>query len=376
MPRPIRILHVLTAMDLAGTETLLMNLYRNIDRDVIQFDFAVSSLNECAYDAEILSLGGRLYHYPRYKGINHVSYVAWWKAFFNEHNEYHIVHGHIGSTAAIYLGIAKKAGCFTVAHSHSTKTSISMHSFLYGIYSYPTRYIADYFFGCSKQALIDRYGNRIAFNPGISSVLNNAIDAKRFSFDSNKREIIRQQYGVEEEILVLGTVGRLTTPKNPLETVKICAELKERGVNFVFWWFGEGEMRNEIEQAINDADLQNYVNLLGTRKDINNVLQGMDIFLFPSIWEGLGISCVEAQASGLPTLCSDTIPMDAKVTELCTFLPLNNTDRWCDKIIEISKKISKCDYQRPNTYQCITNNRYDIVAQSKWLQSFYEKHTN
>ena len=299
---PIRVLHVLTAMDMAGTETLLMNLYRNIDRDVIQFDFAVSATKECAYDSEIISLGGRIFHYPRYKVANHISYANWWKRFLSEHEEFKIVHGHIGSTASIYLKIAKKMNRFTVAHSHSADSSRTLRSIVYRLYSFPTRHIADYFFGCSKQALIDRYGKKVANNTEIAQVLNNAIDAKKFTFSSSLRETIRSEYGVSDETVVLGTVGRLTHPKNPLETIRICSELNKRGVEFVFWWFGEGEMKEEIKTAIIANGIQEQVRLMGVRSDVNSVLQGMDIFLFPSIWEGLGISCVEAQASGLPNI--------------------------------------------------------------------------
>ena len=120
----IRILHVLHIMNYAGTETLLMNIYRNVDRNQIQFDFAVCDVSIGDYDEEIKSLGGRLIYYPRYKGINHFLYKKWWNSFFREHKEYCIVHGHIGSTAAIYLSIANKYGCYTIAHSHATDSHI------------------------------------------------------------------------------------------------------------------------------------------------------------------------------------------------------------------------------------------------------------
>ena len=368
---PIRVLHVLTAMNMAGTETLLMNLYRNIDRDTIQFDFAVTATNECAYDSEIASLGGRIYRYPRYKGINHFAYIKWWKTFLSKHEEYQIVHGHIGSTAAIYLKIAKKMNRFTIAHSHSIKPKRSLHAFIYSLHSYPTRKIADFFLGCLKQAIIDRYGHKVADNPSISKVLNNAINAKQFSFSKSVRRIIRDEYQVSDDTLVLGTVGRLTVPKNPLEIVRICSELNKRGVDFVFWWFGEGEMKEEIEIALKDANIQDCVKLLGVRNDIYKVLQGMDIFLFPSIWEGLGISCIEAQASGLPTLCSDTIPHEAKATDNCVFLKLNDTDAWCDSIEDSIKMIKSPDYVRPDNYENIRKAGYDICESASELCKLY-----
>ena len=207
MSEPIRILHVLTAMNFAGTETLLMNLYRNIDRSQIQFDFAVTADHECAYDAEIQRLGGRIIHYPLYRGVNHFSYVSWWTHFFKNHPEYYIIHGHIGSTAAIYLHIANKFGRFTIAHSHSTSSHrVNLHDMLYCVFSYPTRYVADYFMGCSRDALIDRYGK---------GILNNGIDARKYIYSKETRNNVREEIHISEDEIVIGTVGRLTPPQNP-----------------------------------------------------------------------------------------------------------------------------------------------------------------
>ena len=368
---PIRVLHVLTAMNMGGTETLLMNIYRNIDRTKIQFDFAVTTKKEGDYDNEILSLGGRVIHYPQYRVTNHASFVRWWKDFFSIHPEYRIIHGHIGSTAAIYLSIAKKYGRFTIAHSHSTTPQLSLHSVVYMLYSFPTRFIADYFFGCSKQAIIDRYGIRIANDLKKSEVLNNGIDSKQFAFSVETRERIRREFNIEKGTIVIGTVGRLTHPKNPYEIIRICKELKERGVEFSFWWFGKGELEDEIRKMIEINSLDN-VHLMGTRRDINNVLQGMDIFIFPSIWEGLGIACVESQAAGLPTLCSDSIPVEACVSNLFEYLPRNQTRIWCDKIEKVIKKISENDYNRPDMRREIINNGYDIFNTAQKLELFYK----
>ena len=370
MSEPIRILHVVSEMQMAGTETLLMNFYRNTDRDKIQFDFAVSAKEECAYDQEIMELGGKLFHYPRYRGKNHFQYVKWWDAFLEDHPEYHIIHGHIGSTAAIYLKRAKKAGRFTIAHSHSTTEPFSVHSVLYRLYSYPTRFIADQFFGCSKQALIDRYGKRVAESTK-AKVINNGINAEKFIFNQSMREKIRSEYHIPQDEMVLMTVGRLTAAKNPHETVRICEALKKDGVQFQFLWFGTGELEEEIKREVKEKGLDDVVFFMGTRNDIYNVLQAADLFIFPSIWEGLGIACVEAQAAGLPTLCSDTIPKEAKVSELCMFLPLNDTMLWCREIEKRIREVTGKEYVRPDTYSAVVNAGYDIKETARWLSHFY-----
>lgn len=369
MNAAIRILHVLHGMDFAGTETLLMNIYRNIDREKVQFDFAVCAGRECAYDKEIISMGGKIIPYPRYRGINHIAYIKWWNDFFEKNQEYGIVHGHIGSTAAIYLSIAKKHGRFTIAHSHSTYTGqINFHDMLYYVFNYPTRNIADYFMGCSNIALETRYGIKIARDSEKSIVLKNGIDAKKFIYNENVRKEIRLEYGIKEDEFVIGTVGRLTLQKNPFEIIKIMEKLANQGLEFKFLWFGKGELESEILTEIEKKKLEKYFIMAGNRPDINRVLQSMDVFVFPSLWEGLGISCVEAQASGLRTLCSDTIPIEAKVTAGCKFLPLGDTACWCMEIFDA------IEYERTNCYQDIVDAGYDIKEISKWLEDFYFQH--
>lgn len=365
MNKPIRILHVLTAMNRAGTETMLMNLFRNIDRSKIQFDFAVSSDEKCDYDDEIVSLQGKIYHYPKYIGYNHFTYKKWWDHFFSEHKEYKIVHGHIGSTAAIYLKIAKKYGLYAIAHSHSTAGKPNLHTFIYKIYSYKTRYIADYFFGCSQEALSARYGKTVAQDNSKSAIVKNGIDASKFKYNSAWRKKVRQQLEIAPNLLVLGTVGRLTYQKNPFGIIDIIKAFKSTGIKFCFLWIGTGELRNKIIETIYKEDLQDIIFMLGVRDDIEKVLQAMDIFIFPSFWEGLGIAGIEAQAAGLPTLCSNTIPNEICITDLCEFLPVEKTDAWIEAILKY-KNITRKD-----TYQDVIVGGYDVKQTAKELEEFY-----
>ncbi len=369
MSEPIRILHVLTAMNFAGTETLLMNLYRNIDRSQIQFDFAVTADHECAYDAEIQRLGGRIIHYPLYRGVNHFSYVSWWTHFFKNHPEYDIIHGHIGSTAAIYLHIANKFGRFTIAHSHSTSSHrVNLHDMLYCVFSYPTRYVADYFMGCSRDALIDRYGKGILKNKN-HFILNNGIDARKYIYSKETRNNVREEIHISKDEIVIGTVGRLTPPKNPHFIIHMIQELEKREIKFKFLWVGIGEKEGEIRKALYKELENGTVIMTGARADVNRVLQAMDIFVFPSLWEGLGIAGIEAQAADLPTLCSRGLPEELSVTDRCCFLPMNDLNSWVEKIIEI---IKNGEYQpRKSRYEEIKANKYDIIDTANWLQNFY-----
>ena len=210
---PIRILHVIGVLNRGGAETMIMNLYRSIDRTKVQFDFVENEGDEAAFDAEIRRLGGRIYHCPRYKGLNHFAYERWWNDFFKSHRgEYPIVHGHIGSTAAIYLSIAKKYGAFTIAHSHSA----GLGSTMYRIFAYPTRYIADHFFACSRAAGVSGYGKKVGNDISRCQMLNNAINAKKFVFCREARQQMRNDLHLSDNTVVIGHVGRFVEAKNHL----------------------------------------------------------------------------------------------------------------------------------------------------------------
>lgn len=363
----IRILHVLTAMDRAGTETMLMNLYRTIDRSEIQFDFAVSATRHCDFDDEIISMGGRIIHYPLYKGTNHFAYKKWWKDFFSSHPEYHIVHGHIGSTASIYLKIAKSYGCYTIAHSHNASEGAGIHGLLYRMYSYPTRNIADYFIGCSNAALTARYGSRVASDAGISTVLKNGIDVGKYAYSSSVRSSVLSELGISSSAFVIGTVGRLTDQKNPLFILDILKELNRRGEDFLFLWAGTGEMKYEIETSISSSGLSSKVRLLGVRSDIDRLLSAMNVFLLPSKYEGLPVIGVEVQASGLPMLCSDRVSSEVKITEYCRFLDIDSASLWADAVLEYREFV-----RNPSASSEVTRAGYDIRSTAAWLSDFYK----
>lgn len=364
----IRVLQVLSGMDRAGAETMLMNLYRAIDRDKVQFDFAVTITRQCDYDEEIESLGGRIIHYPRYTGKNHFAYKRWWVDFFKTHPEYKIVHGHIGSTAPIYLQIAKKFGCYTIAHSHNTRSGFGLKGILYKIYSYPTRFIADYFIGCSQAALKARYGNRVANNKDKSTVLNNGIDVSKYIFSEEIRKDVCEELQLSKDELIIGTVGRLNPQKNPLFTIEILNKLKEIQPDFKFLWAGTGEMYEEIQRLIKLKNLQNNVILLGVRNDIPRILQALNVFILPSLYEGLPVIGVEVQAAGVPMLCSDKVSEEVNISKCCEFLSIDAVDPWVKYILN-EIKFRRID----DAPKDVISAGYDINNTSKWLTSFYIK---
>jgi glycosyltransferase involved in cell wall biosynthesis len=365
---PIRILHVIGIMNRGGAETMIMNYYRSIDRSKVQFDFVENSFEPAVFDEEIQSLGGRIFRCPHYNGKNHITYVRWWKQFFREHcGEFAAVHGHLGSTAAIYLSAAKKAGVYTIAHSHNTH-QISLSGMVYQMYSYPTRYIADYFFGCSQDAGISRYGKRICDSSEKFSVLNNAIDTDHFAYREEIRAKIRRKLGLEGK-LVIGHVGRFFAQKNHRFLLEIFAQIHKRNADAVLLLVGDGELRGEIEKQIRDSGLDECVILAGVQADVNPYYHAMDVFLFPSLYEGLGIVAVEAQTTGLPCVISDRVSTECIVAEdLVTVSSLkNNVEKWATVVLSLE------NYCRKSHVDMARERGYDILEATALLQKFYLK---
>ncbi len=364
MSKPIRILHVIGIMNRGGAEAMIMNLYREIDTDKIQFDFVENSYEEAAHDEEITKLGGRIYRCPHYNGFNHFEYVKWWEDFFQKHaDEYSVVHGHIGSTAAIYLSIAKKYNVWTIAHSHNTTKG----SLMYRFYSYFTRHVADEFFACSKQAGLDRFGKRIANNKALCHIFHNAIDTSKFISNKTIGEDIRKQLGIPLDSLVVGHVGRFAEAKNHMFLIDIFKQLHKMHPNSYLLLVGDGNLRDQIENKISLNNLEKHIILTGVQEDVHKFYQAMNVFVFPSLYEGLPVSLIESQSAGLPCVVSKNVPNDVAITELVEFLDLSiEPRRWAEIILD------KAKFERVNTQAEIIKAGYDISDTTKWLTSHYE----
>lgn len=365
MTEPIRVLHVIGIMNRGGAETMIMNLYRHIDRTKVQFDFVENDGDPAAFDDEIRELGGRIYRCPRYRGKNHLAYAKWWHDFFDSHKgEYPVVHGHIGSTAAIYLSIAKRHGAYAIAHSHSA----GVGSIMYRTLAYPTRYLADHFFACSRDAGISRYGKRVGGNSERCQVLNNAIDTRKFACNAEVRVRVRDMLGVAEDTLVVGHVGRFVDAKNHLFLLDIFEQLRKHSPSSVLVLVGDGELRPQIEEKIVQKHLEDAVIMTGVKADVWNYYQAMDVFVFPSIYEGVPVSMVEAQTAGLPCCISANVPRETAITDLVEFIPLElGPEYWADRIMQRAK-----EPRRDMTGE-IKQAGFDVSATSKWLENFYRK---
>jgi glycosyltransferase involved in cell wall biosynthesis len=366
MAEPIRVLQVFAQMNRGGAETMIMNFYRNVDRSKIQFDFIVHSQEECDYDMEIQSLGGKIFRIPRYTGKNHFRYNVEWHNFFKEHPEYKIIHGHLRSTASIYLKIAKKYGVKTIAHSHSTSSGNGISAIVKNILQYPIRYIADYLFSCSKVAGEWLFGKKATRQHNFV-VVSNAIETSKFAYNEDLRIKKRIELHLENKFVV-GHIGRFITAKNHIFLLNIFKEIYDINPNAILLLIGDGELKRLIEKKVSELGLNNSVVFTGVRSDIPGLLQAMDVFLFPSLYEGLPVTLIEAQASGLKIVASNTLTEEVAITDLITFCSLKTDPRdWANCALDDNFDSNN----RHINFTKVKRSNYDIEENAKWLQNFY-----
>lgn len=365
MSEPIRVLQVFAQMNRGGAETMIMNLYRNIDRTKVQFDFIVHTNKKCAFDDEIISLGGLIYRVPRYTGKNHFIYKSAWIDFFRQHPEYKILHSHVRSTASIYLKIAKKFGLTTIAHSHSTSSGNGVLATIKKILQYPIRYTADYLFACSDEAGKWLFGEK-ASKKNNYRLIKNAIEVEKYIYNEATRNKIRKSLNLENKF-VIGHVGSFTYPKNHKFLIEVFYEVQKQKENAALLLIGDGQLRESIEIQIKKLGIKDKVILTGVVSNVSEYLQAMDIFVFPSLFEGLGIAIIEAQASGLKCLVSDIIPKEAIITDLVISLELKK-DAWKKAILE-----NYFQYNRKNKIDEICQNGYCVSKSSQILMDLYSQ---
>jgi len=366
MNEPLRVLQVFSEMNRGGAETMIMNLYRHIDKTKIQFDFVVHTKEKCEFDEEIENHGGIIYRVPRYIGKNHFEYIDSWKNFFINHQDYKIIHGHIRSTASLYLKVAKKLGLITIAHSHNTSSGNGISSIVKNILQYPIRYTADYFLACSEASGKWLFGNRIILNRNFKLLLN-AIEIDNFLFNNDLRNTIRKEFGVEDKY-VIGHVGRFHPQKNHDFLINIFKIVHNKFTNSVLLLIGDGDLKESIQTKVKKENLENSVIFTGLRSDVPDILNGMDIFLMPSLFEGLPVTLIEAQANGMNCIVSDSITSEVKITDQVEFISLkNSTEYWSEIILKYMGK-----NERKNMSNQIVKAGYDIKANAKWLEGFYK----
>ncbi|WP_271400416.1 glycosyltransferase family 1 protein [Salinicoccus roseus] len=364
----IRVLHVVSALGSGGVENLLYNYYKHIDTNQITFDFIVHSENIGVKEREFMSLGSSVYHVVP-KRINPIRNARKIKEII-KNGGYDIVHAHQDYMSFIPLLYAKKYGVHTrISHSHLAhiNNSGSLNNLLVSMFKIINKHYATDYFACSVDASLELFGKK-EVDLGKPIVMKNAIDVEQYTFSESKREQIRKELGVEEKF-VIGNIGRFTYQKNHTFIIDIFSKVYKKNENSVLLLIGEGEGKQKIERKVKELGLEKAVRFLGVRSDIPDLMQAMDVFLFPSNFEGLGIVLIEAQASGLQCIASKkVIPKETNITDFIEYISLEeSSENWANAVLRYGQ-----GYKRKNTSEQIKIAGYDLLEQSKWLENYYK----
>ena len=353
---PNRILQVVTYMGRGGIETMLMNYYRNIDRSKIQFDFLVHRDFRADYDDEIESLGGKIYRLPPLNPAS-ITYRRELRKFFWTH-PYKVVHCHLNYMSGLVLAEAKRAGVpRTIASAHNTAAQKNWKYLIKRLFARNIPKYADTLFACGQQA-----GNAI-FGGHTFVILPNAIDAEKFRYRESVRVSKHIELGLKDELTLIH-VGRFDFQKNHSFLIDLFVQLVSQAPDVKLILAGDGELRPEIERKAADLP-EGSVRFLGVRDDVPELLQAADVFVFPSHFEGLPVTLIEAQAAGLPCVKSDNVTDEAVVTDLVTSLPLGDPKMWAEAILK-TRGTPRRDQTR-----AIIDSGYDIHTAVKKLENFY-----
>ena len=353
--QPMRILQCVSNMDRAGIETMLMNFYRNIDRNKIQFDFLCNKQKKGDYDEEIKKLGGKIYVSPGLNPFKWFKYQKYMKNLFKEHPEYKIIHCQNEAMGFPALYAAKKAKIpVRIAHSHNTTTRFDLKWPIKIIYKYLLRKVATDFVACSHAAGKYLFGKDV-------KIINNAIDIEKFTYNETIREKIRKNMRLDNKF-VIGHVGRFEPQKNHKFLIKMFNEYQKNDEDAILLLIGTGSLENKIKELVHKLNIENKVIFTGNISNVNEMYQAMDIFVLPSFHEGLPVVGIEAQISGLKCVLSNKITEETKITNNIEFISIDNYDNWIEKI-------KKCkEYKRKK----INSETYNINYIKQRLIQYYQ----
>lgn len=363
----IRIAQIMGKMNSGGVESFIMNYYRNIDRNKIQFDFIVDEDSILPQKDEIEKLGGKIIKIPGYQNI--LKYIYFLTKILKKNN-YKIVHSHLNSLSVFPLFCAYIAGVpVRIAHSHSTSNKKEWKkNILKNILKLFSRAFATNYFACSEHAGRWLFGNK-TFEKGKIFILNNAICLEKFEYNEKIRTKIRKELAISDTTFVVGNIGRFVTQKNHEFLIEIFKKIHDENNNSLLLMVGQGPLQERIRKKVESLRLVNSVKFLNQRLNVNELYQAFDVFVLPSLYEGLGMVYIEAQASGLYTVASSEVPQIAKVTENMEFISLNeNAKKWANIINERANKKNRRGYITE-----ISQKGFDIKKETKKLENIYMK---
>ena len=362
---PIKIPWILGKFIGGGVEAVCLNYYKNIDKSKIQFDFICDEDSTNIPYEEIEEMGGKVIIIPSYS--KPFKYHKELKRVLKEGN-YRIVHSNINTLSVFSLFAAKCAGVpVRIAHSHSTTNKKEKKKNLMKQVLRPfSKIFATDYMCCSELAGRWLFGDK-EYDKGNVYLLNNAIDLDKFKYDETLRTKKRKELGIKDDTLVIGHIGRFVAQKNHDFLIDIFNEIHKKNNNSILLLAGQGPLMEDIKNKVKELNLVGSVKFLGQRNDANELYQAFDVFLLPSLYEGLPVVGVEAQAAGLLCYLSDDMTKETKVLDITKFMSLNNTlEEWADNILDDVKK-----YKRIDTSKEMTAKNFNIKEEAKKLEEYY-----
>lgn len=366
MTNPIRVLQIVTQMNRAGLENRLMEIYQNIDRNQVQFDFYTCREVEGYYDPEIKAMGGKIYYSAPLSIMQSPFIPMRFKSFFNKHPEYSIVHCHLNQWCGLILKGAKQAGIpIRIAHSRTAIEKKNIKNILKNIVKLPVNHYATHCFAVSQKAGEWLFGEK-AVKSGNIHIWPNSIDCKKYIFKPDVRKQMRKELGLGSELTIIH-VGNLRFEKNHLFLLRIFKSILKRVPSAKLILVGKDCLNGYIQNCAKDLGVFSSVLFLGSRSDVAKLLHVGDVFVFPSIYEGFPGAVLEAQASGLPCVISDTITNEICVTPLVKQLSLKlSTVEWANEILK------RQNFKRENMYEILKIKGYDIQSLADKMTNFYK----
>lgn len=367
MERSIRVLHVMANMEMGGLESRTMDLYRHMDRSKVQFDFLVHRSRSGVYDDEIHELGGKIYRVPAITPTTLLGlYQRELKRFFCDHPEYKVVHSHYNALSTFVLRAAREAGVpCRIAHSRTSGLRFEPKSVVKLCSKLFLKQQCTHFFACSEEAGQWLFGDDVISDLRFR-VINNAIEVTKYSFNNEVRKKLRTKLGVQG-CFVIGHVGSMRFEKNHEFLIQVFTRVYEENSSARLMLIGDGPDKEKIVKLVNGLGLADAVLMLGVRRDVHDLMQTMDLFVLPSHFEGFGTVLVEAQASGLMCIASDTVPLSTRVTRQVEYMSLKSgPSKWAESILK-----GLPTFDRSRSWKKVVEEGFDVVKVAKDLQRFY-----
>lgn len=359
--KKVRVIHFELDKNIGGIEIFLLNLYKQIDREKVQFEF-VTTVDHAALEEQFISLGGIVHHVPKYKNI--IGYCQNIERLLQRNVDF--VHIHKNSAAnVIPLVIAKKCGVKNIiVHSHNTAPSVGKASrFLHRLNKKYLNEVATKKFACSAAA-----GKWLYLDDDFE-IVPNGIITDDYQFDNNLRIKKRKELFIDDNIKLIGNVGRFTTQKNQMRAVDIFETIHRIDHNTKLVLIGDGELKDSVLIYVQEKKMEKDILLLGVRHDIPELMMAMDAFIMPSLYEGLPIVAIEAQTAGLPLFLSDTISEEAEITDGVNWFSLADSDEKIANDIMMSMQTMHLDRNRLRTQ--VIDKGYDMKNTAMKMLSYY-----